>query len=114
MDNKLKYIVVFGLVYIIFRFVKSFFIKDSSETYIQYIYEYLNGSPSSTTEPEPEIEISTALSAYIANLNSPSRTINIAVTLPSGAITTVPCTGSCTNCVVTSLTPSGCFVSEKT
>jgi len=125
--DKLKYFTIAIIIYIIFRIIYNLGNKNESETYnqitdnLKIIYENLLGvsapSPTIISSSSGQIPFSPSLSKMISSyktyLNSPSRTINIAVTLPSGVVTTVPCIGNCTNCVVTSLTPSGCYVSEK-
>ena len=119
--NKTKYIVIFVLIYIIYRMIYGIFNKNESETYVQItnnlkiLYENLTGNSSSNSSIPvfKSPSLSKLITSYTANLNSPSRTINLAVTLPSGVVTTLPCIGNCINCVVSRLTPSGCFVTEK-
>jgi hypothetical protein len=125
--NNLKYIGVFITIYIIFRLIYIILNKNhQSETYIEshsnftknikILYENLLGTSNPSNSNNMlinNLNKKDLLKSYQSYLNSPSKTINIAITSSSGAITTIPCIGNCINCVVTSLTPSGCYVSEK-
>ena len=117
--DKLKYILIFVIIYIIYR---VFFSK----------YENLTNSPTPTPETPPPIianvnsftptPTTATTSAGLNNLipiNSipnlladPTRTISIVVGTESGNIT-IPCTGRCNNCVINSVTPTSCSVIEK-
>ena len=120
--KELKYLVLITLIYIIFRIFYNTFNKNPSETYtqitnnIKILYENLIRTPSTSSIKTPSLtpSLTNIIKSYKAHLNSPSRTINVAITLPSGIVTTIPCTGNCVNCVISTLTPSGCSVKEKT
>jgi hypothetical protein len=134
--DKLKYLAIIVIIYLICRVIYSFFYYSESfidiSANLQKLYENLTGtsSPSSTTgssisgstttsgsttftptptiKPPPILTLSTLPGLLI----SPSRTININVGTGSGNVT-IPCIGTCNNCVISSLTPSGCYVTEK-
>jgi hypothetical protein len=123
--KELKYLVLITLIYIIFRIFYNTFNKNPSETYtqitnnIKILYENLIRTPSTSSIKTPSLStnltpsLSNVIKSYKAYLNSPSRTIDVAITLPSGIVTTIPCKGNCVNCVIDRLTPSGCSVKEK-
>jgi len=137
--DKLKYLVIIFIIYLIYEVTYSFFSYNESfidiSANLQKIYENLTGTSSPSLSPIPisssnpssspassPISNSTftpSLLPPILNLNtlpslllSPSRTININIGTGSGNIT-IPCSGICNNCVISSLTPSGCYVTEK-
>ena len=117
--DKLKYILIFVIIYIIYRI---FFTK----------YENLTNSPTPTPVTIPVSTnvnsftptatltvISSAGSNNLIPINTipnlladPTRTISIVVGTASGNIT-IPCTGTCNNCVISSITPTSCSVIEK-
>jgi hypothetical protein len=70
-------------------------------------------NPSRTSNNTPGLLAESSINAYRSYFNSPGRTIDIAMRLPSGAIHTRGCKGQCINCVVGSLDSRGCVVNEK-
>ncbi len=120
-------------MYIIFRIIYFINYNNKSETYdeitknIQILYENLTGpsasfsgmyNPSisniniSSNTPSFKLPPSSSINNYRSYFNSPTRTIDIAMRLPSGAIQTRSCTGKCINCKVGSLDSNGCYVLE--
>jgi hypothetical protein len=70
-------------------------------------------NPSQTSVNTPGLLAQSSINAYRSYFNSPGRTIDIAMRLPSGAIHNRGCKGQCINCVVGSLDSNGCLVNEK-
>jgi len=70
-------------------------------------------NPSRTSNNTPGLLGESSINAYRSYFNSPGRTIDIAMRLPSGAIKTRGCKGQCINCVVGTLDSNGCLVNEK-
>jgi len=128
--DKLKYIILIILIYIIYRIVYNSCLSDS---YLKIIYEGLIYTPSTVNNQPPSvINIPPSISpsnyqkdVYIpvsgpvtgsvtgSVTGTPSRPkIQMTITTSAGKKKTVTCVGDCVNCVVTSITNTGCTVSE--
>jgi len=124
--DKLKYIILLILIYIIYRIVYNSCLSDS---YLKIIYEGLLYTPSTVNNQPPSvinIPPSVSPSNYQKDVYIPvtgpvtgqdtgtlSRPkIQMTITTSAGKKKTVTCVGDCVNCVVTSITNTGCTVSE--
>jgi len=118
--DRFKYLGILIIIYIIYRLIYNIFYNNYSETYTQFtdnlkiLYETLIGTSETTGSISFTPSLSSSIGSYSSLLNTPSRSINLAVTSSNGQVTTIPCTGSCINCVVNSITSTGCIVVEKT
>jgi hypothetical protein len=118
--NRFKYLGILIIVYIIYRLIYNLFYNNYSETYTQItdnlkiLYETLIATSETTGSISFTPSLSNSIGSYNSLLITPSRSINLAVTSSNGQITILPCTGSCINCVVNSITSTGCSVVEKT
>jgi hypothetical protein len=120
--DKLKYIILLILIYIIYRIVYN---SCLSTSYLKIIYEGLLYTPSIVNNQPPSvinIQPSVSPSNYQKNVYIPvtgpdtgttsGQKIQMTITTSTGKKKTVTCVGDCVNCVVTSITNTGCTVSE--